>query len=164
MFVLFTIGGLAFVSFPMIKNAKENLVEESARHQAKKSGVVESTDGLKTKSEPLTIVDDTPYKDNEAGFMQRIHDMTHQKVYANDKWGALEASEENITMLLSLLDENDYDDEDYYRKVLNIWKKGDFSNAVEVHNKIWRAQDGSIGKAKRLLTPKEEQLFVENNF
>mgnify|MGYP003290014058 CR=1 FL=1 len=67
LFLLFTIGGLAFVSFPMIKNAKENLVEESARHQAKKSGVVESTDGLKTKSEPLTIVDDTPYKDNEAG-------------------------------------------------------------------------------------------------
>lgn len=153
--IVLAIGGMVFVSFPMIENARENLVEESARHLTKES---------EAEPQPLAIVDDEPYKNNEAGFMQRIHDMTHQKVYANDKWGALETNEENITMMLSLLDENEYEDEDYYREVLTTWKDGDFSNAVEVHNKIWRAQDGSIGKAKRLLTPEEEQLFVKNNF
>lgn len=153
--VVLSIGGIVFVSFPMIENARENLVEESARQLTKES---------ETEPQPLAIVDDEPYKNNEAGFMQRVHDMTHQKIYANDKWGALEANEENITMMLSLLDENDYEDEDYYLEVLTKWKEGNFSNAVEVHNKIWRAQDGSIGKAKRLLTPEEEQLFVKNNF
>ncbi|WP_416826451.1 DUF6241 domain-containing protein [Ectobacillus polymachus] len=44
------------------------------------------------------------------------------------------------------------------------WKKGDFSNSVDVHNKIWNWQGGNIGAATRLLTADEENRFIAENF
>lgn len=46
-------------------------------------------------------------------------------------------SEENIDSLISALEKSDSNEEvEYYKEVLSKWKDGDFSNAVEVHNKL----------------------------
>lgn len=40
----------------------------------------------------------------EDAFMRALHYMTHQKVSAHPKWGALEITEERIGILLSVVD------------------------------------------------------------
>lgn len=171
--IIVVIGTIVFVSFPHIENARTNLIEESAKHQAKESrlsessGSVESVDPEPKEEQSIAHPvrsDYIPYKKGEEDFIQDVHDMTHQKVYAKDKWGALEANSDNINALLSILDESDFEEEEYFRAVLTTWKAGDFSNAFLVHNKIWNGQDGYNGMAERLLTSEEEQEFVENNF
>lgn len=175
--IIVVIGGIVFVSFPHIENARTNLVEESAKHQSKNSGSADSSESVESiepepEEEPKEVRkfahavrdDSIPYKPGEESFIQDVHEMTHQKVEAKDKWGALEAKEENINALLAILDETDFAEEEYFRNVLTTWKAGDFSSAVEIHNKIWNDQDGYNGMAERLLTPEEEQEFVEINF
>lgn len=100
----------------------------------------------------------------EQEFMEVIHHMTHQKVEAWPKWGALRITAARIDELLMILDNAAYDNEGFYREALTAWKNGDFSNVVEVHNTIWKWQDGSVGKARSALTDEEEQAFVKRNF
>lgn len=45
--------------------------------------------------------------------------------------------------------EDDYD-RMHLRNSLTKWKKGDFSNAVKVHNYVWEMLDGNVGKAEEL--------------
>ena len=97
----------------------------------------------------------------EEAFMAALHNMTHQKVQATPKWGVLEVTEERLTEMLHILDESEYDHKAFYRETLEKWLQGDFSNAVEVHNHIWNLQDGTVGEAKRLLTPEEEAAYIE---
>lgn len=100
---------------------------------------------------------------SEEGFSDAIHYMSHQKVYAETKWGALEITDERIDSMLETLDNTEFEDEDFYRETLNSWKDGDFSNAVEVHNRIWDAREGNIGEATRLMTKEEEQEYIKEN-
>lgn len=100
---------------------------------------------------------------DERDFMQTIHEMTHQKVYADHKWEFTPIIPQYIDEMLTILDNQDFENEDYYRETLNAWKNGDFSNAVEVHNTICNWQDGNIGKATRLLTPEEEEKFLKDH-
>ena len=89
--------------------------------------------------------------------------MTHQKVYASHKWGEVVVTEELIDAMLQKLDEqqDDFKNASFYYETLTNWKRGDFSNAVEVHNEIWASQGGTIGEATRLLTPAEETKYIE---
>lgn len=84
-------------------------------------------------------------------FYISIYDI--QKVYAETKFGAIEMTEENIEEMFSILDQAKYGEESYYREALTAWKNGDFSNSLDVHNRIYREQDGDTGFATRLLTP-----------
>lgn len=96
-------------------------------------------------------------------FKQEIHEMTHQKVYASDKWGEVIVTEELIDAMLLKLDEqkDDFKNASFYHETLTTWKRGDFSNAVEVHNEIWASQNGTVGEAKRLLTAEEEKAYID---
>ena len=96
-------------------------------------------------------------------FKQEIHEMTHQKVYASHKWGEVVVTEELIDDMLQKLDEQqeEFKNASFYHETLTTWKRGDFSNAVEVHNEIWASQSGTIGQATRLLTAEEEKEYIE---
>lgn len=166
--MIVVIGGGIFVAFRHDERERKNLGEESSIQQVGESELVESSESTMPEpdpeQEPPSRDISIPFADGEESFIQNVHDMTHQKVYAEDESGAIEASVQNINALLAILDETDFADKEYYREVLIMWKDGDFSNAVEVHNKIWKDQGGHSGKAERLLTPEEEKEFVENNF
>lgn len=103
---------------------------------------------------------------SEDSFQSRLHQMTHQKVSADVKWGSIEITPESVAIMVALLerDGGKYKEEEYYWEVLNDWKVGNFSNAVHVHNTIWNWHNGTVGEAKRLFTPEEEEKFVLNNF
>lgn len=95
-----------------------------------------------------------------------LHHMTHQKVKADKKWGAVEMTPQNIEDLLVIVNANAklYEHGEYYQTVLKEWQAGDFSNSVEVHNFIWNLQGGTVGRATGLLDEQEEQAYVEKNF
>src|SRR5690606_9699046 len=76
---------------------------------------------------------------NETQLQTYIHQMTHQKVVADKKFGKVEMSEENIKNLLKIVQLNYdvYEHSNFYEDTLMAWAQGDFSNAVSVHNTIW---------------------------
>lgn len=118
-------------------------------------------------AEVVDLSEETPTQagiPSEEEFMQQFHNMTHQKVYASEKWGATEITEERIEEMLSILDEANYNNTEFYRSALKQWQGGNFEDAVEIHNRIWEWQGGNIGRATRLLTEEEEQQYIEENF
>lgn len=102
------------------------------------------------------------YSDQEV--TRIIHLMSHQKIVAVDgeKWGGIKITKERINSLLTIIDKNEIvlEDADEYRAILNRWKDGNFSHAVEDHNEMWNYEGGTIGKASRLATPKEEKAYA----
>jgi hypothetical protein len=101
---------------------------------------------------------------SEWEFSDNLHKMTHQKVKAQVKWGSLEITEERINNMLKTAEESSYQYKDFYIETLSAWQEGDFTNAVQVHNVIWKSQDGSIGIATGLLSAKEEMAYKAKHF
>lgn len=103
---------------------------------------------------------------NDDNIQEIIHSMSHQKVKADEKWGNILITKESIQYLLEVVKENEniLDYSDTYLDILNRWYEGDFSKADKDHNAIWELQGGSIGKATGLLTPLEEQEYINNNY
>lgn len=101
---------------------------------------------------------------SEQKFADDLHKMTHQKVKAEVKWGSLEITDERINNMLKTAQDSDYQYKDFYIESLTAWQEGDFSNAVQVHNVIWRSQDGSIGIATDLLSEDEEMAYRAKHF
>jgi hypothetical protein len=106
-------------------------------------------------------------KMSEDDLVQEVHKMTHQKVAAGEKWGASEITQDKVNALYEAIQKKNFADmglQTDLLKILKPWKKGDFRNAVEAHNEVWDYQNGNIGKATRLLTPVEEEKYIEKNF
>jgi hypothetical protein len=104
---------------------------------------------------------------SEYRLLQEVHGMTHQKVYAAEKWGSSEITKDKIEKLYAVVQKRQFQDKEIQNILLGIlkrWSKGDFSKAVSEHNEIWNYLDGNIGKATRLLTPQEELIYVERHF
>lgn len=117
--------------------------------------------------EPAGKAENTLAPDMEETQLQiYLHHMTHQKVKADKKWGAVEMTSQNIEDLLVIVNANAklYEHGEYYQAVLKKWQAGDFSNSVEVHNFIWNLQGGTVGRATGLLDEQEEQAYIEKNF
>ena len=93
-----------------------------------------------------------------------IHEMTHNKVYADIKFGSRPMTGESIARLIEIEEKNSYQDEKFFLETLDAWQEGNFSNAVEVHNTIWNWHSGTVGKATRLMTPEEEQKYADMIF
>lgn len=93
----------------------------------------------------------------ESQYQKYINYMAHQKVYADRMYGFYKITPERIDFLLEVLDIQSYQHEEVYRDILSRWKEGDFSEAVEDHNRVWTLQNGDVGKATRLLTEEEEK-------
>lgn len=113
--------------------------------------------------------------ENERGFslnmseqevQDAIHKMSHQKIEADRKWGAIQITPERIERLIEIVEtnESDYTNSSLYLDILNSWRENDFSSAVSDHNSIWKLQGGTVGKAQGLLSEQEEQKFIEVNF
>ncbi len=103
---------------------------------------------------------------SEGAVQHALHHMSHQKVQADEKWGALQLTPERVQRLMQVVesDREKYDHESVYLSILERWDQGDFSKAVHDHNAIWRLQNGNTGMATRLLNTEEEQEYIENNF
>ncbi|UYL93873.1 hypothetical protein PK21_gp30 [Geobacillus phage vB_GthS_PK2.1] len=103
---------------------------------------------------------------SDAQVQGAIHKMSHQKVLADVKWGAIKITKKRLETLSKIIDQNKDHLEHYdlYRDILDRWLEGDFSRADEDHNAIWELQGGTIGKAYGVQTKEEEQEFIKNTF
>ncbi|MEH6991716.1 DUF6241 domain-containing protein [Neobacillus drentensis] len=103
----------------------------------------------------------------EEKLIQEVHNMTHQKVEADKKWGASEITADKVQKLYEVIQTKDFKKSSHKQMLLDIlepWTRQDFSNAVSAHNRIWAYQKGNIGEATRLLTPQEELEYIEDEF
>ncbi|SEI89523.1 hypothetical protein SAMN04488127_0730 [Bhargavaea ginsengi] len=104
----------------------------------------------------------------EAQILEVMHQMTHQKIAANQKWGAVPMTTRNIEQLESIVSNSDkIRTPEVQKELLAIiakWERGDFNEADNDHNYIWDLQDGTLGKARGLLSKEEELKFIEQWF
>jgi hypothetical protein len=103
---------------------------------------------------------------SELAVQEIIHQMSHQKVKANAKWGAIQITANRVERLIAIVkfNEKKYKYSSTYLTILNAWKNEEFSKADIHHNRIWDLLDGDVGKATGLLSPAEEKKFIEKHF
>lgn len=93
-----------------------------------------------------------------------MHEMSHQKVKAEAKWGAVEMTEERVNMLYSIVNNSNFKEKLPLLKILSKWKAEDFRTADQDHNTLWEILGGTIGKAEGILSIEEEKAFIEQTF
>lgn len=93
-----------------------------------------------------------------------MHKMTHQKIIANEKWGAILMTQENIVTVHEIIELSNYPNKNELLKITKRWINGDFGSVDNDHNIIWTLQGGSIGRAQGIMTPEEERWFIIHNF
>ncbi|WP_079477577.1 DUF6241 domain-containing protein [Halobacillus salinus] len=111
-----------------------------------------------------SVEQEFPMDMGEGEVRTALHLMSHQKVKAKKKWGALPLTEERVDRLITVVQSGDYNNGNQYLDILNAWKNKDFSQADKHHNTIWRMQNGTVGKATGVLNKAQEVAFVEEKF
>ncbi|MED3761355.1 DUF6241 domain-containing protein [Peribacillus frigoritolerans] len=96
--------------------------------------------------------------------MDVMHHMTHQKVIAEEKWGAVEMNFENINAVYDIVVDSDFMLKGDLLNIVSGWKEGNFDNVAQDHNYFWEYQNGTVGKATGILNTDEEAEFIDNNF
>ncbi|MFD0050679.1 DUF6241 domain-containing protein [Actinomycetes bacterium NPDC127524] len=165
--ILLFLAGLSAGVF-MFLNVKDGLPEHqekmgslSVMKEKKSNGnnVIEVKESIKKSEMEEEWPDDT----DEYSLQEGIHGMSHQKVISDEKWGFVPMTHQRINRLIKVvhINKNKYKHEDVYLDILNRWKGNDFSKADEDHNAIWELQNGNVGEANGVMTPKEEKVFIE---
>lgn len=129
---------------------------------------VKNSDGEKiievTEPKGTKLEKELPMDMIEREFMQTIHNMSHQKVLADDKWGAEPLTHERVLRLIKIAEKSHYVNKNTYLDILNRWKANDFSHADNDHNIIWNLQDGSVGRANGIMNAEQEKEYIDENF
>ncbi|SFL57482.1 hypothetical protein SAMN04487943_102283 [Gracilibacillus orientalis] len=159
----FTIGVLGLAIFIVFALLSEDEVVKENDSQEETTVEVDTEVSEEDIQEEVQEVD-TDNIQSESNFRDTLHHMTHQKVHAQDKWGAVEITDERIDLMLETVKESNFTHQDFYIEALTAWQNGDFSNAVEVHNYIWELKKGNVGRALRLFSEEEEQQYKEKYF
>ena len=107
-----------------------------------------------------------PLDTSEAGIQNFIHQMSHQKVIADEKWGMIPLTKERVVRLIDVVESNEdkYKKPSVYLMILNRWNLEDFTTIDKDHNTIWELQGGNIGKATGILSVDEELEFIEKYY
>jgi hypothetical protein len=145
--------------------SKHEKQKEEIKEKAEAAGVtteefIEQTQAIKGISYKVDL-DENATQDE---VMAVMHKMTHQKVRAEQKWGAIPMIPETINDVYEVVAKSNFDRKEDLLAILERWKKGDFSRADDDHNYFWTHQGGTIGKAYGLMSEKEEAEFIRNNF
>ncbi|MGE7935793.1 PRK06770 family protein [Bacillus paramycoides] len=105
---------------------------------------------------------------NEYSYQEQVikemHHMTHQKVVAEQKWGAIPMSKKNSVIVRDIIKNSNFEKKEELLAIAERWANGDFSKIVEDHNYFWTTQEGSIGKATGAMGQDTERAFVISNF
>ncbi|WP_338471846.1 DUF6241 domain-containing protein [Niallia sp. XMNu-256] len=107
-----------------------------------------------------SIETELPDNMTEGKVQNVIHQMSHQKVRAEEKWGFIPLTMERVNRLIEVVNANQYEHEGVYLDILKRWKNNNFSHVDTDHNAVWSLQNGTVGKATGILTVEEEQQFI----
>jgi hypothetical protein len=168
------IAAAAIIS--MVITIYQNAKEYEAKQNVPNSGdiaVIDDTGHIKKDedmeeqtSEIGGVQDETGLTQNsiQEEVMDVMHHMTHQKVIAEEKWGAVEMNSENINAVYEIVVDSDFMLKGDLLNIVTGWKEGNFDNVAQDHNYFWEYQNGTVGKATGILNSAEEEEFIGNNF
>ncbi|MFL6558108.1 MAG: DUF6241 domain-containing protein, partial [Bacillus sp. (in: firmicutes)] len=98
-------------------------------------------------------IDDSSSQD---AVIEVMHKMTHQKVKAKEKWGAIPMIPDTINQVYNIVKNSEFKQKDDLLAILHKWKKGTFSEIDDDHNFFWTYQGGTVGKAYGIMSKSEE--------
>jgi hypothetical protein len=137
--------------------------EEFNRNQKVKEGARLAE--LKDEINQAKIALDIDQSPSEKDIADILHNMTHQKVRSEDKWGFVQITEVNLLALKEVLQENPAFNQNIdMLTIVTGWLNNHFGNVVAEHNLIWNMKNGSVGKAYGILSPSEEAALVKEQF
>ncbi|WP_313428679.1 DUF6241 domain-containing protein [Siminovitchia terrae] len=156
------LAGYGGFQYLMNKQEKENL---EVKEKAKAVGVTEEEFIEQTQQiEGISYKVDLDENSTQEEVIDVMHKMTHQKVRAEQKWGAIPMIPETIHDVYEIVSTSNFDRKEDLLDILERWKNEDFSKADEDHNYIWTYQGGTVGQAFGIMSQSEEAEFIKNNF
>lgn len=165
---LITAAAVISVVMTIYQNAKnyEERRESRSTHVEILNKDDEEAEMEEQTSEIGGVQDETGLTQNstQEEVMDVMHHMTHQKVIAEEKWGAVEMNSENINAVYDIVVDSDFMLKGDLLNIVSGWKEGNFDNVAQDHNYFWEYQNGTVGKATGILNTDEEAEFIDNNF
>ena len=134
--------------------------DEDSPYATKQEEYQEQTKNIGGQNFELELTDTT----TEGEIIEIMHKMTHQKVKAEDKWGAIPLSEHTVSQVLEFLQNSNFASTEDLIDIAEKWKKGDFQTVDYDHNYFWQWQGGTVGRAYGIMSSAEEEEFIKNNF
>jgi len=139
------------VESPAVQDPVHNKKKDVDKQQTAKIGGVQYDIGIDDSSSQDAVI-------------EVMHKMTHQKVKAKEKWGAIPMIPDTINQVYDIVEKSKFEQKDDLLAILAKWKKGNFSEVNEDHNYFWTYQGGTIGKSYGIMSKSEEETFILNNF
>ncbi|MGE6492008.1 DUF6241 domain-containing protein [Exiguobacterium sp. NPDC077395] len=181
--VIVIIATYAFYQYWMGPNQSEldrdNLTEEEYERALELIDIIKEEDPLGRRQnvtrrinpqETTGLVFDEPKKLNKGNLVEAMHLMTHQKILATEKAGAIPMTHDNLKEVrdyLELLrDKNKIKSEDYRQlgQIIERWEQAIFVEIDKEQDLLLEEMYAVIGFSNGLATRAEEELFIINNF
>ena len=145
-----------------VKNTGKAAVVAAAEAAEEAEGAIDQQQTAKIGGVQYDIGIDA--SSSEDAVINVMHKMTHQKVKAEEKWGAIPMTPETINQVYDIVKNSQFKRKQDLLAILEKWKTGNFTQIDTDHNYFWQYQGGTIGKAYGIMTQTEEQTFILNNF
>jgi hypothetical protein len=181
--VIVIIATYAFYQYWMGPNQSEldrdNLTQEEYERALELIDIIREEDPLGRRQnvtrridpqETTGLVFDEPKKLNKGNLVEAMHLMTHQKILATEKAGAIPMTHDNLKEVrdyLELLrDKNKIKSEDYLQlgRIIERWEQAIFDEIDKEQDLLLEEMYAVIGFSNGLATRAEEELFIINNF
>ncbi|MCA0979600.1 DUF6241 domain-containing protein [Exiguobacterium aestuarii] len=181
--VIVVIATYAFYQYWMGPNQSEldrdNLTEEEYERALELIDIIKEEDPLGRRQnvtrridpqETTGLVFDDEKKLNKGNLVDAMHLMTHQKILATEKAGAIPMTHDNLKEVrdyLELLrDKNKIKSEDYLQlgRIIERWEQAIFDEIDKEQDLLLEEMYAVIGFSNGLATRAEEELFILNNF
>ncbi|KFN02631.1 CTP synthase [Bacillus clarus] len=152
-----------------------NHSKPTAKKTSTAAPAVEVLADSKVKVEDAKLLENGNYSLPNSGFNKdfkwtdekiqaTLHEMAHQKVKADQKWGYIFITQERIESLLDVVNNNDLVQKNTYIDILERWKQGKYEKADQDHNKIWKLQSGNLGEGKGVMSQDEQKELINKVF
>lgn len=152
------IAGLIFGAFKAGAALMDALLDIGTPAVAEANETLVKASELRAKGEDIYVSMD------EGEVLAAMNQMTHQKIKASEKWGAVEMTSGNIQELMILVSDRDFTYKMEILSLLEKWSEGNFKGIDSDHNQILDMQGGTIGAATGVMSKAEEKEFIENAF
>ncbi|WP_214761035.1 DUF6241 domain-containing protein [Exiguobacterium sp. s129] len=181
--VIVIVATYAFYQYWMGPNQSEldrdNLTEEEYERALELIDIIKEEDPLGRRQnvtrridpqETTGLVFDDEKKLNKGNLVDAMHLMTHQKILATEKAGAIPMTHDNLKEVrdyLELLrDKNKIKSEDYLQlgRIIERWEQAIFDEIDKEQDVLLEEMYAVIGFSNGLATRAEEELFILNNF
>lgn len=168
--ILLTLIIVGFVVLKLMDNPNEqeaqnedsNSMETTKQENPEKSQVADENTNKKTHEQDKAF--EVPENPTGTDIESIMHKMTHQKVRAERKTGAVRMTPESIDEVIELINNVQPSNSQELLKMANHWKNGNYEHIIEEHNYFWNREGGGVGKAYGRLTVSEESEFIQQNF